>query len=233
MKNIIYTVVIAGCLAAGSFGGVVQFGNDDLALNIDWKAYGFTDNASTVNTATIVQDGITFALTATTSANLDLNSAGDLWGINGGNNNTRVDHDGTAGESVIFTFAVSGANAANLTGLSFGGMVLRYFAQSYEQVDLGDGTTTLPTLSGGSAAAQWIDYDTELNGLTALSLANVATWQLDIAAVISTDADPAANPTDFGFTQMDFEYTVVPEPATLGMFGLGALFTLLIRRVRA
>lgn len=228
MKKIICTSIIIGVMAVASFGDTVQFGDADLSLNVDWKTYGFTDNASTVNTATITQDGITFALTATTSANLDLNAAGDLWGINGGNNNTRLDHNGTAGESITFTLAVSG-DTANLTSLSFGGMDLHYFAQSYEQLDLGDGTTTLPTLSGHSTAT-WIDYETELSGLTALSLANVATWQLDMEAVMSTDADPAANPTDLGFTQVNFEYTVIPEPATLGLIAVAGAGIIFFRR---
>ena len=228
MKKQIIIAAVMGGLVAGAFGNIVQFGDDDLGLNVDWKTYGFTDNDSTVNTATIVQDGITFALTATTSDNLNLNTAGDLWGINGGNNATRFDHDGTTGESITFTLAVSGTG---LTSLSFGGMALHYFAQSYEQLDLGDGTTTLPTLSGSSDAT-WVDYNTELGGLTALSLANVATWQLDMTAVMSTDVDPAANPTDFGFTQVNLEYTVIPEPATLSMVGIAGIGILFFRRHR-
>ncbi len=195
------TVTLTVVAPPSSISGTVTFGDEDLALNVDWKTYGFTDNNSTVNTAVITQDGVTFSLTAATSANLDLNGDGDLWGVRGGGNNTRVDDGNTPEETVTFTLAVSGDP---LSDLSFNGMALRYFGNSYEQIDLSDGTTTLPTLAGG-AATGWVDYDTELNGLTALTAGNVATWQLTMAAVDSLD--PVSGGTDFGFTEIAFDYT--------------------------
>jgi len=214
-------------LTASSFANLVQFGDADLDKNVDWKTYGFTDNKSTINTASITQDGITFSLTVTTSDKLNLNADGDLWGVNGGHNSTRLDHDGTTGESALFTFAISG-DTGKLTSLYFGGMSLTLFNNSYERISVSDGTTTL-TVWGGKEAT-WIDYDTELKGLTPLLLDNVDTWQLNITALQSTDADPVANPTDLGFTQVDINYTVIPEPATLGLLSVVGLGILFVRR---
>jgi len=200
---------------AGSFGATVQFGDTDGSLDVDWKEYGFTDNANTVNTATIVQDGITFALTASTSANLDLNASGDAWGVNGGFSGTQLDYKTDIGptESITFTLAVSG-DTNKLTSLSFGGMSWGYFNNTFEQMRVGDGTTT-KTLAGLDPGTSWVDYEIALSGLTALSLTNVASWQLDITALQSLD--PLAGSSAILFSQVDLEYTISGEPTPIAI----------------
>ncbi len=213
-----------------SFGEVVTFGDRDIVnVSKDWRDYGFTDNTSPVNVGVITQDGIDFIITVTSSSNLSMVSDGDMWGVAGGDNDDRLDDNGQAGgEWVTFTLAVSGANAANLTSLSLARMDLKYFGNGLEQAMVYDGISTTTNILSGGVAPLVVDYDTELNGLTELTLANVAVWDLTVEALAALPGGE----TDFGFTEVQFEYTVVPEPATIGLLGIGALVSLLVRRLQ-
>jgi len=184
---------------------IVQFGDSDLTLNVDWKEYGFTDNTSTLNVGTITQDGIDFIITATSSANLSMVSDGDLWGVFGGDSNDRLDDNGQlGGEWVTFSLSVSGTNVGRLTSLSLLQLDLKYFGNNLEQAmvyDSNSGVTN--TLTGGSTSTV-TDYDTELSGLTELTVENIATWDITVEALAAL---PDGN-TDFGFSEIQFKYTL-------------------------
>jgi len=208
MKKIIQPLVLT-CLTISAMGETITFSN--------WKAAGFRDNTSTINTASITTNGVTFSVTATTSANLNMISDGTLWGITGGDAHYRMDDGGTPEESVTFTLSASGTA---LNSLSFSSLNLSYF-NSDDWIDLSDGITTLPTLKTGGSS---LTYDTGLAGLTALTKDNVDTWQLTLDVVDGSD-------TIFSIKDMTLEYTLYTGPqAPVAHFdsytvAMGSIFT--------
>ncbi len=102
--------IIVACLTATcglTNAATVVFGTN-------WLTEGFFDNASTVQTAAIAVDGVTFSLTATAvGGNINTNAGGTLFGVG----NARVDGAGDGlgdGQSVTFTLATSGATLSQL-----------------------------------------------------------------------------------------------------------------------
>ena len=166
-----------------------------------WRDLGVMDDNSSSEVATITTNGVTFALSITSGpGNLRAGVAtGDSYlAVVGGSNNFRVDE---AGEFIEFTLTVSGTP---LGSLSMDNVLLRNV--SSHNVEFSDGTTT-NSISG----QQSFDYaggdDTELTGLTPLSLANTNTWSLRIAS----PAGPSAN--NFQLDTLTLNYTLDIGPA--------------------
>ena len=227
MKKTIIGLVATTVLAAGAFADTVQFGNT-------WGDEGVGDNTSSSETATITTNGITFSLAITGSDKIRLPASEAALGITGGNSgqsdNVRISAttDGPQ-EWIEFSLTVSGATE-NLNSLSLGHVGLDYLAAG-EGLDAFDGTSSVFVGPSGS-----LEYSDELNGLNVLSLANAGgvgdgTWKLRLTALdINDDARITDGFTNFQVTDLALQYTVIPEPATLGLITASAAGILFVRR---
>jgi hypothetical protein len=227
MKKTIIGLVATTVLAAGAFADTVQFGNT-------WLAEGVGDNTSSSETATITTNGITFSLAITGSDKINLPSNADALGITGGNSgqsdNVRISATTNGPQEWIeFSLTVSGATE-NLNSLSLGHVGLGYLAAG-EGLDASDGTSSVFVGPSGS-----LEYSDELNGLNVLSLANAGgvgngTWKLRLTALdINDDARITDGFTNFQVSDLALQYTVIPEPATLGLITASAAGILFVRR---
>lgn len=218
MKKLICASTIIACVAASSFADTVTFGGAE-----GWKTQGFNDNLSTVETATITTNDITFALTATGSANINTTAGvGPLFGITGGGQSYNIDNaSGTASEWVELSLSVSGLNAGNITSLSLDNLQLFGFFGT-EVADLFDGTTTQGIVAGTDGSS--LDYNTlsTLNALSAVNIGGIGddSWLLRITAPSGAAASA------FQISDLTVSYAI-PEPATLGLVasvGVGIFF---------
>jgi hypothetical protein len=228
MKKTIIGLVATTVLAGGAFADTVQFGNT-------WGDEGVGDNTSSSETATITTNGITFSLAITGSDKINLPSNADALGITGGNSgqsdNVRISATTNGPQEWIeFSLTVSGATE-NLNSLSLGNVGLDYLADG-EGLDASDGTSSV-FVAGLSSS---LEYSDELTGLSVLSLANVGgvgdgTWKLRLTALdIEDDARVTDGFSNFQVTDLALQYTVIPEPATLGLITASAAGILFVRR---
>ena len=172
---------------------------------------------------------ITFTLTLSSSGNHIgyRNTAEDIGLLNDGNGyDNNNDSTIEAGEGTLtMTLALTGTGVANLTSLNLERIYVRRWGGG-EGASFGDGgTNTLTTLTGDYT--DYLDYtgtvdaDQSLAGLTALTKDNTGLWQLDLSAT---------GTQSIGLGAIGFEYTVVPEPATLGLLAFVGGGMLWIRR---
>lgn len=189
-----------------------------------WKDLGVVDNNSTSETATITTNGVTFSIHITSGpGNIKAGVAtGDSYlGVVGGVSSFRVDN---AGEYLELSLSVSGAE---LSSLSMDNLLLRNVGT--HTVEFSDGSSTNTIAGQQSFDYVGADGDIALTGLTALSLANVGgagdgTWS------IRTTSPTGALANNFQIDTITLDYTVIPEPTTLGLVTMIGTGLLIIRR---
>jgi hypothetical protein len=234
MKKLIATTATLLLAASGAQALLVGFGEDyiDGTITPDYGVnYAEIDpgvsQTMTYETTDTVND-ITFTLgftVANSSLTGNITSRGTAEDIvvAGGTSNIRIDSgtnlaDASDDEGIRITLALSGAGVANLTSLSMDNLVIRRWGDG-ETTTFHDGVeatgNSIAIAANGALFADAVSYDgsvgAELTGLTALALANVDTWGLEVWAHDDHGDDGVA------LGSIGFEYTVIPEPATLGM----------------
>jgi len=228
MKKTIIGLVATTVLTAGAFADTVEFGTPS------WVDQGVGDNTSSSETATITTNGITFSLAITGSDKINPPSSGGSLGINGGNSgqsdNVRISATTNGPQEWIeFALTVSG-DTEKLTSLSLGSVGLSYLATG-EGLDASDGTSSV--FVGPSTS---LEYSDELSGLNVLSLANVGgegngSWKLRLTALDIEDNPLVTDGfSNFIVPDLSLQYTVIPEPATLGLVATLGGSILFIRR---
>jgi hypothetical protein len=152
----------------------------------------------------------------------------------GGSQGERLRH-GAATISKMFDITTAVAGADKVVELTFDGWIDGYEAGEYGYVeyttDGGGNWTTSMTLSDLTTYA---DYDLAgyTGPYTALSL-DTATWTAGQKAGFGIRFAQVANLNTERFYIDNVNVSAVPEPATIGMLGLGALVALLVRRMQA
>jgi hypothetical protein len=144
----------------------------------------------------------------------------------GGNNSSRIDGADSDKERVIVSLA-SGSPIISLTNFSWDfastatGLVDARVKDGdstqdfYDMVESGTSTRTLASIHGTQTVA---------GGLTIGSGADA----LVFTSGLTTDPTPFSH----GYGLSGMTLNVIPEPATIGMIGLGAIATLMVRRFR-
>ena len=138
----------------------------------------------------------------------------------------------SAADSFKITFAQYNANAKSLRAVVKNGNTW-YISQTENTTTSSDQKTVLTDAS----SALWAVWD-PLSSIDSSTL-NFSTTVAgstfkDIQAVgfySHLTRTGAASATIYQVTKMDIGASAIPEPATIGMLGLGALITLLIRRI--
>jgi hypothetical protein len=121
---------------------------------------------------------------------------------------------------VNFNAGTSGLEQTDFTGLTFIGLSVNNAANSRDRIDVSfDNYATDAELVNLSAVTA--EYTIDLTGLTAYSAPETDLY---------ITPDYAWTTDRVGITGLTVEYSVIPEPATIGMLGLGAILTLMIRK---
>jgi hypothetical protein len=138
----------------------------------------------------------------------------------------------TVGTGAAATFAIDGSDATvSFTGAMLAGANSTFeFTLGAAGIDAIDSTGVLTVISGANLVVDGAAY-TGGNG-TSVTLFDAASMTGTFAySVVGMGVEG----TDWTITQGtngDVVLNVIPEPATIGMLGLGALITLLIRRMQ-
>ncbi|QQE12551.1 PEP-CTERM sorting domain-containing protein [Planctomycetota bacterium] len=248
-----------------TFGAITLFtatvSNAAMVSFDEWKNTSnipsIPNNGNTGTTSvvfTLIQDDITFELTAQTApGNVFAGKAGtnspDTYplAVIGGSKNYLIDQGTdeaatTDDESLQLSLNVSGSGVSSLASIKIAGVTLRYFA-AQDKGEFTDGTNTINVLGNtGSGGVPMVAYDgvasdTHLlleeggTSLTPLSLVNVGgagdgSWLLGVTARNLE----AGKESSFQITSLDIEYTLIPEPASFAMIGLGGVLMISRRK---
>jgi hypothetical protein len=193
----------------------------------------FDDWADNDVSYTISADGLDFTLDLTLSGVPgDMNASGDggsdVFGHVGGDSSSLLDPDDTNPDEFV-TFTLSVSDASQLSSLSMNTLNLSVFRSRTQDQDIAafdDGIIASPVSVAAADTGTNPDFKYGggelLNGLNALTIVNVATWELTVAS-ISGDG--------FSVDDISFDYIVVPEPGTYALLaGCAALGFVMLRR---
>ena len=214
-------------VATASQAALIGFGQDQ---GTEWSVSTINTSLGTSYSRSVTADDITFTIALASSAN-DIGYRQDRDNIGLLNDNT--DYNGNAdgvignGEGTLtMTIALSGTGVGDLTSLSLNDLWIRNWGNG-EVATFGDGITTTDMVGDFT---DHLDYTGLVGGgqnlgaptaLTALTKDNMGTWELSMVTGGSIALASAA-----------FEYTVIPEPSSAALLGLGGL-ALSLRRRRA
>ena len=238
-KKILFAVLVASVLTGGSVLA-------DLLMKVDFSGTG----PNAVGTIASTDSQITLSSAATfTDPALAVNSIG------GGTSTSAWVYDGTgtaAANTDLHTASTFGSPTRfdidlglAATGYSYTittvQIVVRASNSAGTQWDFGyrDGNGTAQVISGGSIATQsganpFTTYTIDLTGEGLTATDSAVAWNTTGTGRLRVMFfEPTADGNDN--LQVDailINGTVVPEPATIGMLGVGALITILIRKMR-
>jgi len=216
------------CLAALMLGiasvqaEIITFGGDDV-----WDDYGLVDGTASPLVVKQTINGLEFTLTVAGTENLNtraddtvlssFNSGDNTWGASDGN--------------ITLTFAVNEISST-LDSLAFNSIYINALNAADEAVLFTattngvDSTVTGRGIAGDGEIDGPLFSNSELfndGGLIALTKDNVSDWSLTI--------DPTEGQSSgIGSISLDYTYTIIPEPATLGLIAFASGGILLIRR---
>jgi hypothetical protein len=226
MKKRTIVALIAVGTVIGAQAAVIDFGK---AANSgdNWTNLTQVVEANGSITYTKVQDGVTFNLnvagvTDYTGTPTDqavqnfLNGAGV--GIVGNQNNGRISNGllDTTVDDEYFVFTL-GVTPGTLSALSLDHVQMRYDTQADDQLNWVDQNGTAVNAVGLGAG---YNYTSIGGGLEALSLANLGSWSLAAGSVDHAGSPTGTDKGIMALGQVSFEYTVIPEPATMSLIGL-------------
>lgn len=249
------TAIIAALLlaASGAQALLVGFGEDyvDGTITPDYGVNYSTIDPGTSQTmsyqVTDTDNDITFTLgfsiaNSSLAGNLRSRNTFEDVVVEGGSSDIRIDagtnlSDSSDDEGIRITLGLSGTGVANMTSLSLDTLFIRRWGDG-ETATFYDGVertgNSIAIAGDGVNYADGVNYEgsviydplpnQQLTGLTTLSLANVATWGLEVWTHDDVGDDGVA------LGSIAFEYTVIPEPATLGMISAVGCGLLFIRR---
>jgi hypothetical protein len=225
-------------LTGGAQAVLVGFGEDftdgtvsSVDFGTNWQVTGSTSDgvgnapvAALVTSVTDTDNDITLTLTLTSANNpgsATVSSRDTLEDIAIGSGfaagtgkapNTEFELSG--GEGLHYSLAISGTGAAKISTLALNFIDVRRWGNTETAIfyDGTAGTGNSVSLTG-NVTGDDVSYDGSigqaLSGLTALTAANANTWVLEQWGNASEST---------GLGSIGFEYTVIPEPATLGLF---------------
>jgi hypothetical protein len=138
-----------------------------------------------------------------------------------------------AAADVLDNMAVSIANRNGSDTLSF-----RWFVQTATGayvsgvVDTFTGTAVQAYTLADATAIEWFDFDVNANIGSAIgaSAGTLALSNVDYAGVFASETWDSGTTNWRGVKVAAFSAEAIPEPATLGLFGIGALVALFVRR---
>ncbi len=247
MKMTIKILLAGFLLALSAQAGVVTF--DESVFFSTWDGSKWTGGPGGAGPQTfdVTQDGITFRLTMDASADLGNSVFAQSIGVAGGLKGWELDQgsyavNSTDDETMTFSLSiVSGID--NLETISLSGINMRLFGTA-DKVGFSDqnAATITHNGTGNAAGANANTLVNDFTGLSPLSKANLGAWKMNITAL---DADndyswwtgaesnlvQADNSTRTNVNSLMFEYTAIPEPATLGLIAMTGTGLIGIRRI--
>ncbi len=252
MNKTIGIVVAGAVLVLSAHAAVVTF--DESVFFSTWDGEKWTGGPSGAGPQTfdVNQDGITFRLTMDASTNAGSANIGNSvfaqslgvatgikgWELDQGSYAVDVTDDNTLSYSLS---VVSGIG--NLDTLSFSGINMRLFG-TVDKVEFSDQSANA-IIHNGTGTAQGANVNTLVNdftGLSSLSKANLGSWEMHVTALdalsdyswlVGDESNfvLSQNSTRTNVNSLSFEYTVIPEPATLGLIAMTGIGLIGIRRI--
>lgn len=202
----------------------------DTVAGLDLPSAGNYTSSTTVSTAVVDDSGASFDIVYTVAAGDTagiqtatdwLQSSGSQLGVNDltiyGTYNEWMSFTGLSIDN--FDSGTSGLTVGDITDLTFSALTLTSVGHSNDGMDLYFGTDT-------SGAANNID----LSSYTANSTQTIDIRGFGVGTDITIEADTYQDTNKFGVGGLDVTYTVIPEPAALGMIAFSGVGILFVRR---
>jgi hypothetical protein len=257
MRSIVCALSVCLLMVAGIAQASVIIGQD----NFDGTTTYLTRNFTAANTGILTWDVVSRTTTTNanildTSKYLANGGAGDGTDTLGFLESTKTDsffglYRGglTAPRTLTYTFNIAGYTNLNLAmdwaasaDIPDPGIKMAYSidgAAATTNFVIGtSGTDWIQTMEDGRAVTNNRSATVTVNGVAGTSLSDVfQTYTPTIAGTGSvltltlTMASNVGGPA-YGMDNLKLSGTAIPEPATIGMLGLGAIITLLVRRMK-
>ncbi|VGO12594.1 hypothetical protein PDESU_01147 [Pontiella desulfatans] len=248
MKKSVGMILVLGLAQVFAVqAAVVTF--DESVLFSTWDGTKWTGGPTGAGPQTfdVLQDGITFRLEVDASADLGNSVFAQSLGVVGGIKGWELDQgsyavNATDNETLSYSLSIV-SGIENLDTLSFSGVNMRLFGTA-DKVEFSDQSAN-SIIHNGTGTAQGANVNTlisDFTGLSTLSKANLASWEMHVTAL---DADndyswwtgaednivQSQNSTRTNVNSLMFEYTTIPEPATLGLIAMTGVGLIGIRRI--